>query len=106
MVFINKLSILNPWSWSTSTSDAFIGKETISTISVCNVNSSSATYSIYIVPSWWSYWNTNAFVFWDTINWNQTITFTLWLTPESWQTIVVYASTANLNFFISYRKYT
>lgn len=100
----NIQGIVSPASSTITTLYTATGQETISTIQVSNTASTSTTYSIYIVPSGESYWDTFAFPKDSTILWNELITFTLWITPTLWTVIRVISTSGNVNFSIHWRE--
>jgi hypothetical protein len=72
----------------------------ISTISVCNRGSSSATYRIAIRPTGETIANKHYIVSDGTILQNDTIFFTAGVTVGSTDVVTVYGSTADLSFNI------
>lgn len=70
----------------------------VSTITVCNRDTSSGTFRIAIRPAGASLANQHYIVYDSTIAANDTITFTLGITLATTDVITVYASSANMSF--------
>lgn len=98
----NIQEIVTPAAATVTTLYTATGNEVISTIQVSNT-STSTTYSIYIVPSWESYWDDYAFPKWATIQANELISFTMWMTPKAWTVIRVVSTSGNVNFIIHWQ---
>jgi hypothetical protein len=88
-------------SATTTTNLYIVPSETntvISTITVCNLDSSAATYRISCVPSGDTLSDENYIVFGANVPANDTIALTLGLTLNSSGSVNVYASTASIAF--------
>ncbi len=70
----------------------------VSTLTVCNRDSSSGTFRIAVRPSGTSLANQHYIVYDSTIAANDTVTFTLGITLATTDVITVYASSANMSF--------
>jgi hypothetical protein len=70
----------------------------VSTLTVCNRDSSSGTFRIAVRPSGASLANQHYIVYDSTIAANDTVTFTLGITLATTDVITVYASSANISF--------
>jgi hypothetical protein len=70
----------------------------VSTLTVCNRDSSSGTFRIAVRPSGASLANQHYIVYDSTIAANDTVTFTLGITLATTDVITVYASSANMSF--------
>ena len=72
----------------------------VSTITVCNRDSASATYRIAVRPVGATIANQHYIVYGTTVPANDTISLTLGITLAATDVVTVYASTANLSFNI------
>lgn len=70
----------------------------VSTITVCNRDTSSGTFRIAIRPAGASLANQHYIVYDSSIAANDTVTFTLGITLATTDVITVYASSANMSF--------
>ena len=70
----------------------------ISTITVCNRSSTSATYRIAVRPDGATLANQHYLAYDVTLTGNDTVALTLGITIDASDVITVYASTANLSF--------
>lgn len=70
----------------------------ISTITVCNRDSSAATYRIAIRPDGAAIANQHYIVYGTQVPANDTISLTIGITVDASDVVTVYASTANLSF--------
>ncbi len=70
----------------------------VSTITVCNRDTSSGTFRIAIRPAGASLANQHYMVYDSSIAANDTVTFTLGITLATTDIITVYASSANMSF--------
>lgn len=76
-----------------------VGRSTvISTLTICNRSSSSATYRIAVRPAGTALVNEDYIAFDTPIAGNDTVALTLGITLAQTDVITVYASTANLSF--------
>ena len=75
------------------------GKQAVvSTITVCNRDSSAATYRIAIRPDGATIANEHYIVYGTQVPANDTISLTIGITVDASDVVTVYASTANLSF--------
>jgi len=70
----------------------------VSTLTVCNRDSSSGTFRIAVRPSGASLANQHYIVYDSAIAANDTVTFTLGITLATTDVITIYASSANMTF--------
>jgi hypothetical protein len=70
----------------------------VSTLTVCNRDTTSGTFRIAIRPAGASLANQHYIVFDSTISANDTVTFTLGITLATTDIITIYASSANMSF--------
>jgi hypothetical protein len=70
----------------------------VSTITVCNRDTTSGTFRIAIRPAGATLANQHYIVYDSTIASNDTVTFTLGITLATTDIITVYASSANMSF--------
>jgi hypothetical protein len=70
----------------------------ISTITVCNIGSSAATYRIAVRPNGETLTNKHYIAYNASVPANDTITLTLGLTTDSTDIITVYSSSASVSF--------
>jgi len=70
----------------------------VSTITVCNRDTTSGTFRIAIRPAGTTIANQHYIVYDSTIAANDTITFTLGITLATTDVITIYASSANMTF--------
>ena len=74
------------------------GKQTtISTITVCNRGTSSATYRIAVRPNGATIANEHYIAYDATVGANDSVTWTIGMTVDAADVVTVYASTANLS---------
>jgi len=77
------------------------GKQaTVSTITVCNRGTSSATYRIAVRPDGATIANQHYIAYDAPIGPNDSVTWTIGMTVDAADVVTVYASTANLSFNI------
>ena len=72
----------------------------VSTITVCNRDTSSATYRVAVRPAGATIANQHYIAYGATVPANDTISLTLGITLAATDVVTVYASTANLSFNI------
>jgi len=70
----------------------------ISTLTVCNRDTSAGTYRIAIRPAGATIANSHYIVYDSSIAANDTVTFTLGITLATTDVVTVYASSANISF--------
>ena len=70
----------------------------ISTLTVCNRDTSAGTFRIAIRPSGASLANSHYIVYDSAIAANDTVTFTLGITLATTDVVTIYASSANMSF--------
>ena len=94
---------VKPGAGATSTLYTATGKEIVSTIMVSNT-STSTTFTIWLVPSGQSTWDTYAFPKGSAIEANNEIDFVRPLTLSLWDTIQVSSASGNVAFSFSWQK--
>lgn len=70
----------------------------VSTLSICNLSTTSATYRIAVRPAGATLASSQYIVYDATLTSNNTITLTLGITLAATDVVTVYASTANVSF--------
>lgn len=95
---------LTPSAWATSTLYTVIWQWiVINALNICNTGTSTSIW-VYVVPSWWTAWATNAVMSNVTIAANESKVWLEWITPVLWDTIQVKSTSGNVCFTLFGKK--